>query len=226
MNETELQFRTATFGGFQKQDVLAYLETSARDHAEKLSALQRELDESRQAREGAEEQAAGREAKLTALEEENRRLAADLASRTEALARESAQRAEFAAQVEALSGEIRKITPAAEAYTGLKDRTAGIELEAHSRAQAIEAEAKAKVKQTKAELENWIDQLQKTYDGLRTDLNASVEQVSGELEQAARELRSRPAELAARDAELRALREGLEKLTGPKAPQPLPLERK
>ena len=50
--------------------------------------------------------------------------------------------------------------------------------------------------------------------------------MSGELEQAARTLKGRPAELAARDAELKALRESLGKLTGPKAPQPLPLERR
>ena len=28
MSDTELQFRTSTFGGFQKQDVLNYIETS------------------------------------------------------------------------------------------------------------------------------------------------------------------------------------------------------
>lgn len=226
MSETELQFRTAAFGGFQKQDVLAYLETSARDHAEKLSALQRDLEEARQAGDEAGKLAAVREERLTALEEENRRLAADLADRTENLARENTRRAELEERVEALNGEIRKLTPAAEAYAGLKDRAAGIELEAHGRAQAVESEAKAKVKQTKAELENWMDQIQKAYDALRADLNASVTQVSGELEQAARELKNRPAELAARDAELRAFRESLEKLTGPKAPQPLPLERR
>ena len=31
MNDKELQFRTAAFGGFQKQDVLNYLEASTRE---------------------------------------------------------------------------------------------------------------------------------------------------------------------------------------------------
>ena len=37
MSAGETQFRTAAFGGFQKQDVLNYIETAAREHAEKLS---------------------------------------------------------------------------------------------------------------------------------------------------------------------------------------------
>ena len=38
MSDTELQFRTATFGGFNKQDLLAYLESTARSHAEQQEA--------------------------------------------------------------------------------------------------------------------------------------------------------------------------------------------
>ena len=45
MSATELQFRTATFGGFQKQDVLSYIESSNQTHVEKLAQLQRERDE-------------------------------------------------------------------------------------------------------------------------------------------------------------------------------------
>ena len=50
MSEPTNQFRTAAFGGFQKQDVQEYLEKSAREHAEKLNALQRELSDERTAR--------------------------------------------------------------------------------------------------------------------------------------------------------------------------------
>ena len=40
MSATELQFRTAAFGGFQKQDVLSYIESSNHTHAEKLEQLE------------------------------------------------------------------------------------------------------------------------------------------------------------------------------------------
>ena len=51
MNEG-LQFRTSAFGGFNKQDVMAYLEKSAREHSGKIAELQKELAELRQARTG------------------------------------------------------------------------------------------------------------------------------------------------------------------------------
>ena len=59
MSDTELQFRTATFGGFQKQDVLLYIETMTREHREKLEELQRRLAEAGDA-------AAAREGELAA----------------------------------------------------------------------------------------------------------------------------------------------------------------
>ena len=43
MNENEFQFRTAALGGFHKQDVLSYLERSAKEHWEKTAELEREL---------------------------------------------------------------------------------------------------------------------------------------------------------------------------------------
>ena len=45
MSATELQFRTAAFGGFQKQDVLSYIESANQTHTEKLEGVQRERDE-------------------------------------------------------------------------------------------------------------------------------------------------------------------------------------
>ncbi|MFQ7853781.1 MAG: hypothetical protein ACLRIS_00150 [Flavonifractor plautii] len=50
MSDTELQFRTSTFGGFQKQDVLNYIETSNQEHREKLEAVRRELAEAEAAK--------------------------------------------------------------------------------------------------------------------------------------------------------------------------------
>ena len=226
MNETELQFRTAAFGGFQKQDVLTYLETSAREQAEKLSALQRELEEAKKGKAEAEEKASAEEKRLSNLEEENKRLAADLADREASLSKLSAERADLAAQVAGLTQEVKKLTPAAASYEAIKDRTAGIELEAHGRAQAIEQEAQAKVKKTKAEMECWFGKLQSAYSRLRADLDATITHASGELDRVNQSLEGISREFNAHDAALKALQETVETLSGPKAPQPLPLEEK
>ena len=125
MNENEFQFRTAALGGFHKQDVLSYLERSAKEHWEEKGEMER-----RQA----------------LLEEENQRLAADLADREAALADATAGKETAERQEAALQEEAEKLRPAAKAYEAVKDRTASIELEAHGRAQAIEEEGRQKAK--------------------------------------------------------------------------------
>ena len=62
MSDTELQFRTSTFGGFQKQDVLNYIETSNQEHREKLEAVRRELAETEAAKAAQAEEIAAAQA--------------------------------------------------------------------------------------------------------------------------------------------------------------------
>ena len=43
-----LKLRTATFGGFQRQDVVDYIESTAREHAAQLNALRAELKQAQE----------------------------------------------------------------------------------------------------------------------------------------------------------------------------------
>ncbi|MDD5939048.1 MAG: hypothetical protein PUC36_08615 [Clostridiales bacterium] len=238
MGEDQLQFRTAAFGGFQKQDVLAYLETSAREQHEKLSALQRELEEMKTAKEAGEaalaarerdlrekEKAlAAREEELEKLKQEKEELSDRLKDREDELDGQLARIRELEGQVEQLSAQVKKLTPAASAYEGLKDRTAGIELEAHSRAQEIEREAEQRTRKTRAELEGWFAKLQAAYDRLRSDLDASLARTGEELSRVEQGLNGISAEFDAQGSALTELRKEVEGVTGPKAPTPLPLE--
>ena len=62
MGSVEGTFRTAVVGGFNRQDVLNYIEARAREHRERCAALQKTVDEERRRREEAETGAsAGRE---------------------------------------------------------------------------------------------------------------------------------------------------------------------
>ena len=49
MNPAENSFRTAVVGGFNRQDVLNYIESSARESKERVAALQKEAEEAKQA---------------------------------------------------------------------------------------------------------------------------------------------------------------------------------
>lgn len=226
MNENNMRFRTAVFGGFQKQDVLNYLEQSTREYEDKLKALQRKLSEAQRARDGAGETLAAGEERQGKLEEENRRLSTDLGDKETALAEAQAQVTALTAQVTELSAQLQRLAPAAEAYEGLKDRTAGIELEAHARAKEIEADAQARAQKVKSEMVAWMDRLQGAYIRLRSDLNATIGHAGDELKRVDASLTRIAGEFGSQDAALEELRKSVDSLEGPKLPDPLSLEDK
>ena len=213
MNENGFQFRTAAFGGFQKQDVMDYLESSAREHAQKLAALQKELAEEKVAKAGEEERSAALEKQIAALEAENQRLLASLADRDE-----------LQALAAGLQAEIDRLTPAAAAYETVKDRTASIELEAHGRAQAIEREGRAKALKYQEQVRDWFVTTREAYDRLRSDITATIGHAVQELERAGRSMEELSGGLEGQDGALTAIQAQIEAMSSAKPPQPLPLE--
>ena len=187
MNEG-LQFRTSAFGGFNKQDVMAYLEKSAREHSGKIAELQKELAELRQARTEAEDAGETMKSRLAVLEAENQRLAADLAQREAALAQALERGEAQAAELTVLKEEAETLRPAAASYESIKSRTASIELEAHGRAQAIEQEGRVRAKKAQEQVLDWFDKMQAAYLRLRTDIDAPLHHAAREMERAGQSL--------------------------------------
>lgn len=224
MDDMKFQFRTAAFGGFHKQDVLAYLEVSSREHTEKLTALQGELAEAKTARTEAEERVTDLDRRVRTLTEENQRLAADLARREAEFNQAAAQRDAMSAETTQLREKVQTLEPDAAAYGVIKERAAGIELEAHSRALAIEGEAHRKARKIAEEMEEWLRKFQAAYDRLRGDLDSTMGQAVEELRRSEQSLGKISEEFSCHDEALRALREQLEALNGPRAPMPLPAE--
>ncbi len=223
MNENGFQFRTAAFGGFQKQDVMDYLERSAREHAQKLAAVQKELAEEKVAKAGEEDRSAALEKHIAALEAEGQRLAAALADREDKLNQTMAERDELQVLAASLRAEIERLTPAAAAYETVKDRTASIELEAHGRAQAIEREGRAKVLKYQEQVKDWFNKTREAYERLRSDITATMGHAAQELERAGRSMEELSGGLEGQDAALAAIQSQIEALDSVKVPQPLPL---
>lgn len=218
-----LQFRTAAFGGFHKQDVLNYLERSARDHADKVAALQKELSEAREAGGSLEKSYAALQKGLTATEEENDRLAQELAQRETELA-QALSRAETAeAQLAALQAEVAGLREAAAAYETFKSRMASIELEAHGRAQAIEEEGRRKSRQAKEDLLRWFDELQGAYARMRSDVDTALGQTLRELEKAGQTMTGLSRSVSGQEETLKLLRSRLEDMERPQPPRPFSL---
>ncbi len=224
MNETEIQFRTAAFGGFQKQDVLTYLENSAREHAEEVAALQKKLSDERAAAAEGEKERGELESRLSALKEENQRLAADLTEREAALSQLAGHRDELERRIGELQARVGKLDPAAAAYESIKDRTASIELEAHGRARAIEMRAYEKVKKSRTQMMEWFSKMQASYDQMHMDFDGALARIVQELDQARQNLGELSQQLFSHDEAWEALKSQVESLEGPQPPQPLPLE--
>jgi len=194
-------FRSALFGGFNRRDVLTYIETTSRAHVQERTGLQEELEQVRKAAEAAEARATTAEAAVAEL--------TPRAARTGDLLRELQN---YTRELEAAKVEIRRLreqgaalTQKAGAYDKLKDQMATIELEAHQRAKQIIEEAERKAAATQGETERWVERVKSSYERLRADMGATLTHAAGELERSSRALSGADREFEEHDAAIRAL---------------------
>ena len=224
MDTGEIQFRTATFGGFSKQDVQDYIDRANREHTQRIVQLTQDLAQAVSERDKYRERVESVENRNIELSSKVQTLTTQLEeARRERQARES-ELENLRARVGELEARLEKVEHAASAYERIKDRTAGIELEAHCRAQAVEAAALVQVEKARQGLGQWVAQGQAGYDQLRTEVEATLSHASGELERVQRTMSGVSAELDQRDGDLKALLRTYEEAIGPQMPDPLPLE--
>ena len=224
MSENSQQFRSAAFGGFNKQDVLNYIESNTKENAARLEALQKELDEVKGAKATLEGEKAELTAKLESTSAELEEAASTLEWANTEMEKKDSRLTELEGENTTLKARVAELEPDADAYHKVKDRTAGIELEAHCRAQAAEAAAQEHIKKSKAELEQWVLKVQAGYDRLRTDVDATISHADGELERVSKTLQGISGEFATHDAELEQLLKDYREADGPHAPMPLNLD--
>ena len=163
-------FKSVAFGGFDKQDVIRYIEQTARDTAALQERLQGENQELRTEAEALKNRVRELEAQLTA---EN-----SLRKQIEAQAEEAraAQQLLEAARAEAehLSAELKRLRPEAEAYAQFRDRVGDIECEAHKRAAELESTTMAQLKRT-------VDLFREQYVEMMSVFETTASHVTGEL---------------------------------------------
>ena len=172
------QFRSAAFGGFNRQDVMDYLERTVKEHNQTLDGLNTQLNAARTEADQLRTQLAAAQEQARQAQQELERAAADQSSVQE----QSDLLAQTRDEVARLRGRIAQLEPDAEAYAAIKERTAGIELEAHRRAQSIVDEAQAQAEQVRRELGQWLERVERDYYDLRAQVGTTVTQASSELE--------------------------------------------
>ena len=233
MKPEENLFRSAVMGGFNREDVTAYLEKMSAAHREELSDLQNRLEAMESARIAAETAAADLEKvrdrqaeRITELtqalsdaeaardaadsrsadlqrqldelqrqleaesvrekerEEENSSLKAQvtvLAEVRRALSQKSEALGRAEEELKVLREERQQMLEDAEAYRAVKDRVAGIELEAHQRAQEAEDEAQRRAEEIALDMERQLGKMARDYQRLYGVMDEALNQTRQEL---------------------------------------------
>ena len=164
-------FKSVAFGGFDKQDVVRYLEQTA----EKTAAAQRELEaENEKLRKQAEEQAE----RLGRLEEQ--------------LSELTRERDELREKLEA---EIAALRPDAEAYAQFRERLGTIECEARKRADDLEVESDALTRRTLEEFRSRYQKMMSTFESAAGHVNGELRKIEVTLSQLPRAMDQTGAEL-------------------------------
>ena len=192
-------FKSVAFGGFDKQDVIGYIERTAREAAEAQEKLQQENDGLRQETQALGGQVSALQAKLEALEAENTRL-------QESLARESARREELEAlrpEAERLRAQAEALRGDAESYARFREQIGAIECEARKRADDLETASARQMKKT-------VDSFRIQYDALMRTFESAAVHVTEELRKIEVSLSQLPRVMDRSGAELEQLTAGLE----------------
>lgn len=204
MSDMTLQFRTAAVGGFQKKDVLEYIEQSNRTHADALESWKRKLDQEEQTWKDVEErliqaqeelsQQQGYQEELETLKEEYQdqlaQLQAQLDQKIQRIAQLESEKSGLMADKQVLMEKNTDLEERlqvsevnAKCYETIKERTAGMELEALRRAQIVENEAKAAVDAIWVQLEEKVQVVENRYQQLRGKMSTTTAQAMEDIHQ-------------------------------------------
>lgn len=187
-------FKSVAFGGFDKQDVVRYLEQSS----EKAAAAQRELEAEN---EMLRKQAADQLEELDRLRIQVEELTEQRDRLRDKLETEAAVRADLeplrALEQEAarLTAERDALKPDAEAYARFRERLGAIECEARKRADDLEEEAAAQTRRTVGEFQDRYQRLVNAFESTAGHVNSELRKIEVMLSQLPRALDQTGAEL-------------------------------
>ena len=168
----DASFKTCMFGGFDRQDVVTFIEKTAEEHRTALEVLQAENDTLRRER----DDAVAENDTLRLLAEEDARLRDDNTHLEQQVQALQQQLAAVQAENDALRG------PAGE-YQSLKEHIADIEISAHRRTEQFREEAVTRLRQLAARQREWCRTAQADYEQMNCQLLERLQQAEQTLRQ-------------------------------------------
>lgn len=175
MYEESKGFKTSLMGGFNREDVLRYIEQAARESGERIEALQQENDRLAQERDELRErnQALSKKnadllerlGEMTLADEqrsgEAEKLAQQAARDAETLRAACARLTEAESENEALREQAERLAEQAAEYEASKENIADMELCAHRRARDLEARAEFDARRVRMQSAEVVSALKK-----------------------------------------------------------------
>lgn len=175
------KFRSA-LGGFNRRDVLNYIEASEIAHRKQMEELQKKLDAAESAREELESEMTGLRSEKGSVAAEEAKVRASLEESTHTLSRVRGELSQAETklavaknELSRLQEQVAQLEPMARSYEELKDRIATVELDAHKKAQTTIDEANTQAENTRREVRQWVAGLVGQYDRLRQALDQASE---------------------------------------------------
>jgi len=194
-------FKSVAFGGFDKQDVVRYLERSSEKAAAERQALETEIEKLRG-------QAEENEAELERLRTQAEDLTVQRDELQEKLEAERAARAALEPlralreEVSSLVAERDALRPDAEAYAQFRERLGTIECEARKRADDLEGEAAVQTRRMLEEFTSRYQKLMSVFESTVNHVNVELREIEVTLSQMPRALDQTGTELNELSAQL------------------------
>ena len=148
-------FKTALFGGFDREDVVSYIQQTSRENQQRVSALEEENH-------GLQERNRAMEAELNTL----RRAVLENSAAADTCLQLQTQLRELQEQAQKLQKETEYLRAQAAEYQSLKDHIADIEISAHRRTEEFRAQAIQRIHTLVAQQRSWCNENRVRYEEL------------------------------------------------------------
>lgn len=173
-------FKTCMFGGFDREDVVSYIEKTAKETQEKLDALETENAKLKADNEQIEQALRTLHAQTKQMKQEEQ----DQESLQQRLDEAQARAAELAVRCEALEAENESLRASANECAHLKERIADIEINAHRRTEEFRAEAIEKLRAIIAQQRTWCQKQRGEYAFMSETILQDIRRAEDVLENA------------------------------------------
>ena len=166
-------FKTVTFGGFDKQDVIRYIEQTAQENAAVLARAEEEKQALEQETAQLQDKLNDAAEQLRRAKEENEALRSAAAGKERA----EAELAELRTESERLRAQLAELQPLAEEYQKVKSQIGAIECEARKRANDLEEETVARLNRTLSLCRAQYEALTSTFETASSHVTAELRKI-------------------------------------------------